>query len=132
MPKSTSSLETTALMIYQKFCGELWNRFGEAAWMSSWEKVYQRDNTSRTDSSGDFLSEIRSIRNPAIHGLLPMLIDEIEDSELAKKHLAEAFDSPEVREVAVYSIGDGAAMSGLIVASDRINGERICLILLLD
>jgi hypothetical protein len=44
-----------------------------------------------------------------------------------------AFDDPAVTELAVYKIGDGAAMAGLLVAARRAaTGETVTLVFLLD
>lgn len=35
-------LEQAALSTYRTFVGELWDRFGEEAWMAPWRPVYER------------------------------------------------------------------------------------------
>jgi len=37
-----ASLEQAALDKYKAFTGELWQRYGEAAWMGPWKEVYAR------------------------------------------------------------------------------------------
>lgn len=39
---ATDDLERIALEKYRFFVGDLWERYGEDAWMGSWRKVYAR------------------------------------------------------------------------------------------
>jgi hypothetical protein len=50
----------------------------------------------------------------------------------AQKALSAAFDDSSVTELEVYNIGDGEAMSGLIVAGRRSKGETAVQVFLLD
>ena len=46
--------------------------------------------------------------------------------------LAAAFDDPAVTELAAYTLGDGAAMAGILVAGRRDDGADTFLVFLLD
>ncbi len=63
----------------------------------------------------------------------PMILDVVEDADAARAALAAAYDDPAVTEMRVFNLGDGEAMSGLLVASRRQGaGEVTFLVFLLD
>ena len=61
-----------------------------------------------------------------------MILDAVENADAAQKALAAAFDDPTVAQLTVFTVGDGAAMSGLLIAGRRSNAEATFLIFLLD
>lgn len=126
--KATDSLEQMALEKYKYFVGELWERYGEDAWMSPWKKVYTR----QTGTKHDIVAELRGIRDFDAALSVPMILDNIEGADKARAALSTAFDDPSVTELLAYNLGDGGAMSGILVAGWRSNGETIFLVFLLD
>jgi hypothetical protein len=46
--------------------------------------------------------------------------------------LSAAFDDPAVRDLLVFNLGDGGAMSGVLFAARRVNGEATFLVFLMD
>jgi hypothetical protein len=50
---------------------------------------------------------------------VPLIVNVNGDVEAAHKALAGAFDAPDVEDLRVYNIGDGAALSGPLVAGQR-------------
>ncbi|WP_373505204.1 hypothetical protein [Aestuariivirga sp.] len=123
---AAAELEDEAKRRYREFTGELWDRWGEAAWMGTWRLVATRD---KDQPVADLLRELtdREIRSSA-----GAMMDGIDDPAAAGQALAAAFDGPAVETLQVYSIGDGAQMSGLIIAARRANGEVTVLVFLLD
>jgi hypothetical protein len=127
--KTVDDLEQAALAKYRYFVGELWERYGEAAWLSQWKEVYTR----QPDTSADIVAELRGIADQAAQLSVPMILDTVQDAEQARAALAAAFDDAAVKELSVYTIGDGAAMSGLLIAARRAaTGESTFLVFLLD
>jgi hypothetical protein len=127
--KTVDDLEQAALAKYRYFVGELWERYGEAAWLSQWKEVYAR----QPDTTADIVAELRGITDQAAQLSVPMILDTVQDAEQARAALAAAFDDPAVTELAVYNTGDGAAMSGLLIAARRAeSGEAAFLVFLLD
>ena len=63
---------------------------------------------------------------------MPLVIEVMDDAQAAKKALAGAYDDPQVADLRIYNIGDGEAMSGLLVAGLRQNGEATFLVALMD
>lgn len=108
-------LDRQALATYKHFVGELWDRFGEDAWMGPWKKVYAREpGTER-----DIVAELRGIADPDASVSVPLVLDLAADAESARAALAAVYDDPTVTDLAVYNLGDGGAMSGLLVAGRR-------------
>lgn len=136
------SLEAYGLSKYRYFCGDKWDQFGEDAWLSGWKLVYQRDVSTTgapvakvsadSDTPFGIVAELRAIPDRSIRSLIPMLIDEVEDPVAAQSALTGGFDSPEVSELAIYSVGDGAAMSGVMIVGRRGTNSLLSLVLLLD
>jgi hypothetical protein len=56
----------------------------------------------------------------------------VNDPDFGKFALSQAFDADNVNELKVFNLGDGGAMSGLLIASRRLNNEATFLAFLLD
>ena len=62
-----------------------------------------------------------------------MLLENVDGAEQARAALAAAYDDPAVTELRVFNLGDGGAMSGLLVAGRRTaTGEAAFLVFLMD
>ena len=127
--KATDSLEQAALAKYKYFVGDQWERFGEAAWMGPWKAVYTRP----ADGKRDIIAELRGITDRDARQSVEMILDNVDAPEKARAALAAAFDDPAVTELRVFNLGDGGAMSGILVAGRRgATGEATFLVFLLD
>jgi hypothetical protein len=124
MVDDTDDLEEVAKQYYQHFVGELWERWGEEAWMAPWQEVYVR----KAQAKHDVVKELEGVEALKPTYSVPLLV-EGEDKAGA---LAAAYDAPQVVDLRVYNIGDGEAMSGLIVAGQRENGEATFVVFLMD
>lgn len=127
MEEATIDIKQAAFAKHQFFCGETWTRFGEANWKSVWNEVFLRHS-----GGTGIVSELRSIREPMVKSIVPMLLDEIENKEVAYAALAKAFDATTVEHLVVFSMGDNNAMSGILIAADRGSEGRIYLAFLMD
>ena len=126
---SGDTLEQAALGRYQYFVGELWERWGEDAWMGPWQEVYARPAGARPD----IVAELRAIDDANARLSVPMILDVVQDNVEGQAALAAVFDDPAVTELRVFTIGDGAAMSGLLIAAARaVTGDGVFLVFLLD
>jgi hypothetical protein len=124
-----TNLEAIALRYYQYFVGKLWEQYGESAWMSVWKQVYVRPNGMHPD----IVAELRAIADPPTAQHIPiLLLSETDDHAKAQHALAAVFDHPQVNDLRVYAIGDGAALSGLLLIGGHPTGETTILISLLD
>jgi hypothetical protein len=122
--KPADNLDKAALKKYEYFVGDLWERFGEDAWMSAWKQVYARP----AGAKHDIVVELNSVTDPAAMNSIPMILD-VANGPSA---LSAAYDDPAVVELKVYNTGDGAAMSGVLVAGRRDNGDATFLVFLYD
>jgi hypothetical protein len=118
-------LEKVALRYYRHFMGDLWERFGEAAWMTPWKPIYTRN----AGAEHDILAALQAIADPTVASLVPLLLDQ---GEAARSALAATYDPEDVANLRIYTIGDGEAMSGLLIAGYRTSGALTVLVLLLD
>jgi hypothetical protein len=116
-----ADLEPAALARYRYFVGELWERYGEAAWLGPWREVYARP----VGAKPDIVAELKGITDPNAALSAPMLLD----NDAAA--LAAVFDDPALTELRVFSVGDGGAMSGLLL-SGRLPAAALFLVFLMD
>jgi hypothetical protein len=127
--KSADDLEQAALAKYRFFTGELWERYGEEAWLGPWKKVYAR----QPGATADIVAELRGITDSGARLSAPMILDNLEGAEKARAALSAAFADAAITDLSVYNIGDGAAMSGLLIAGRRgATGEVAFLVFLMD
>jgi hypothetical protein len=126
--KDSDKLEEAALRKYKYFVGDIWERFGEDAWMSAWRQVYTRP----AGAAYDVVAELKGITDPGALLSVPMILDVVENAEAARQALIAAYDDSAVKELVVYNIGEGGAMSGLLIAGRRSNGETTYLVFLYD
>jgi len=76
---------------------------------------------------------LRAIADPDAAQFVPiLLLTETNNHAKAQQALAVAYDDPQVTDLRIDRIGDGAAMSGLLLAGCRTTGEVTILISLLD
>jgi len=123
-----TELTATALKYYRYFVGELWPRYGETRWMSQWKQVYTR----KAGAGADIVREISAITDEVARQSIPLLFEVNERAQSAEPALSMAYDDVSVTELSVYSLGDGEAMSGLLIAGRRQNGETVIVVCLLD
>ena len=110
-----TDLEQAALAHYRYFVGDLWERYGEAAWLGPWRQLYSRS----PGAAHDIVGELRTLPDHTTALSAGVLLDEAENAAQAQAALVTAFDDPAVTELAVYQLGDGEAMNGLLVAGRR-------------
>lgn len=123
------SLEVRARDMYRYFVGDLWEQYGEDAWMGTWKEVYARATGEQTG----IVDELRAITDPGAAISVPMILDVVENAENGRSALAAVFDSVDVADLRVYTLGDGEAMSGLLIAAARVSRrDAIFLIFLMD
>lgn len=125
----TAALEEMALAKYQFFVGDLWERYGADAWLGLWRRLYTRSD----GAPRNIVVELHALKDRGAAQVAALLIDDVEDAESARAALVAAFDDPAVTELAVYNLGDGGAMNGLLVAGWRqAPHEAIFLVFLID
>ena len=125
---ASGDLEEAALAKYRYFVGELWERWGEDAWMGPWKQVYVREASAKAD----IIAELKGIDDIDARGSVPMILEVVQNADAARKALSAAYDDPAVTELRVLNLGDGEAMSGVLVAGKRESGESTFLVFLMD
>ena len=106
------SVEKKALEHYKNFLGAKCSGEREQAWMQTWKNVFTRAN-----KGSGIVSELASISDAEAKRSVPLLTEFTSDPEAAASALASAFDHEHVKDLSVFRIGDGEAMSGLIVTA---------------
>lgn len=127
--RATDKLSDAALARYRFFVGDLWQRYGEDSWMGPWKQVYSRP----AGAAHDIVAELRSIDDADASISAPMLLDNIDDPAQGRAALAAAYDDALVSELAVFNIGDGGAMSGVVLAGrHKLSDRATILVFLMD
>ena len=126
---ASDSLEQAALKKYQYFVGDLWERYGEDAWMGPWKEVYARP----AGAEADIAAELRGIDDQSTALSAEMILDNVDNADAARAALSAVYDDPAVTELRVFNLGDGEAMSGLLVVGRRVeSADATFLVFLLD
>lgn len=125
---AADELAAAALDNYKYFVGKSWTPSREAAWMSTWQCVYARAAGDRHD----VVAELRDIGDRAVRSSVTMLLDAVDQAAQARQALAAALDDPAVSQLLVYRLGDGEAMSGLLIGARRDDGAAVFLVFLMD
>lgn len=128
LARESDDLADLSKGVYQTFVGDKWQEWGEEAWMSPWKEAYRRPDGIKHD----ILTELRAIDDFDTQMAVEQILDNIEDPQKAQQALAAAYDPAEVADLRAFNIGDGEAMSGLLLAGQRLNGAATLLVFLLD
>jgi hypothetical protein len=126
--EQSASLEADGFAKYKFFVGEVWERLGEENWKNGWSLVYARD----VRASPDIVTELRSLPDRLARQSAEMLLDNLEDPEMAIGVLREAFDNSLVNELRIFNIGDTNAMSGIMIGARLTGTGSLFLALLMD
>ena len=123
-----ADLETLAKKYYRYFTGTKWDDWGEATWMSAWKEVYVR----QPGAPGRVADELQNIKDLNASLSISMILTVVDQADKAVQALKNAYDQPDLVDFRVYTIGDGQAMSGLLLAGERENREATFLVFLMD
>ncbi len=96
--------------------------------MGPWKEVYFRDD----ESNKDIVRELKGIQDQDARFSVPLLLEAGQDPDAIQKTLSAAFDDPAVTELKVFNIGDGEAVSGLILAARRQESDEGTVVVLMD
>ena len=123
-----ADLEEVAKKYYEHFVGKKWQEQGEETWMDPWKEVYVRPAKAKADIE----KELTGIKDFMVQMQVDMILNNIEEAAAAKKALSTAYDAADVVDLRAYYIGDGDAMSGILLAGKRENGDATFLTFLYD
>lgn len=122
-------LETVARGVYETFVGKMWSDFGPEVWLANFVELASRG----ANRGSKILDILRSLEDPTTRSAAALMLDGGTDPEASAGVLERAFDHAAISELRVFAIGDGGAMSGLIIASrDTECMEDILLSFLMD
>lgn len=122
-------LEGTARAVYRDFVGEVWDRFGASTWLGEWSELVSRE----TPDGPSVLKLLSALDDPQARSAADVLVTGSVDPDAAKHALEAAFDRPAVSELTIYRIGDGDAMSGLLIAArEHATSAATFLVFLMD
>ena len=128
VPQS-DDLAEAALAYYQFFVGEAWAKLGAEAWMGPWQEVYARP----IGGERNIVTELGAITDRSAKISTSVFLEGVSDPAGAKSALAVAFDEATVSKLAIYNVGDDAALSGILIAGQRGSlGETTFVTFLLD
>lgn len=96
--------------------------------MGPWQQVYERPRGAKAD----IVAELQGITDQHAAISVPMILEVVEDADAARAALSAVFDDPAISELKVFDLGDGEAMSGLLVAGRSTTGDAVFLVFLLD
>lgn len=94
--------------------------------MGAWKLIHRRAGTR------NIITELRQLADPQARSSAELMIDATAEADDGKAALSAAFDDAAVSELLVFSIGDSAAMTGLLVAARRSNGDATFLVFMMD
>ncbi len=123
---SGDPVEHFAREVYRSFVGESWDRFGEAAWLGPWLQVLS------SPQIGGIVSSLRAIQDPAARSSAEVFLEACSDPTAAEAALTSTFDDPAASERAVFRIGDGAALSGILLAARTSEDGLVAVVFLMD
>ena len=123
-----ANLESPALAWYQHFAGKSWEQFGPDNWLANWRLVLARDK----GQSKNIVAELQTIGDQQAMLSASMLVENHEDPKLAKLALTQGFDDPSIEDLRAYRIGDGQAMSGILIAARCQRVGSVYLVFLMD
>ena len=96
--------------------------------MAAWQRVYARPPGIR----GDIVAELRGIQDPEARSSISMLLDGHETPGAGKQALSAVYDDAGMENIHVYTLGDGAALSGVLIAGRARSGATTLLVFLMD
>lgn len=97
-------------------------------WQSHWKLVYKR----LQEQTKDILKELQEHADRATRLSVGTMLEGHEDAEQATVQFTNFCNDPAVEQLEIYRIGDGEALSGVLVAASGSDFGKGCLIFLLD
>jgi hypothetical protein len=115
----TESLDAVSLDHNLKFLGKKWAPESEGSWSDNWKECYRRP----LNGSGDILTELRQVKEADAKQSIQLLTEFIDPKEDGQRALEGAFNSQDVQQLAVHTIGDVEAYSGAMISALYTSGK---------
>jgi hypothetical protein len=126
--KPTETSASIAWEHFKSFLGPKWTPERQKAWEGGWKLLYTRPAAAE----GNIMAELGSISDPEGKRAIPLLTELIEDADTAKKALTAAFNHADVRQLSMHHLGDGEAISGIMISALYNDGMACSVIALMD
>jgi hypothetical protein len=105
----------------------MWQQSGPDNWLREWQMVYRRANNSQS-----IINELEAIGDPLVRMNAATMLEGAADPSTARSALQRAFDYPTLEDLQIFKLGDGGAMSGILIAGRRASNEMAFVAFLLD
>jgi hypothetical protein len=108
---------------FKQYLGSKYTDATASQWKRGWEKVYVRN--LKTDSSQNINTELSRHKDSRVKSSVPLLLEFVQPVVKARQALGGVYNRKDIKELAIFIVGDGEAYSGLIIAG-RYKDETGC------
>lgn len=123
-------IDTVAWSHFKQYLGPKYTDETASQWKKGWAKVYVRD--LRGDSSHNINTELSRHKDPRVKASVPLLLEFVQPVVKARQALGGVYNRKDIKELAIFVIGDGEAYSGLLIAGRYEDGTGCTLIAMAD
>jgi hypothetical protein len=128
--QQSEELDSVAWGHFTEYLGSKYSQETALRWKSGWAKVYVRNLGS--DSSHNINTELSRHKDPRVKTSVPLLLEIVQPVVKARQALAGVYNRKDIKELAIFVIGDGEAYSGLLIAGRYKDGTGCTLIAMAD
>lgn len=123
-------IDSVAWSHFKQYLGPKYTDTTASQWKKGWAKVYVRDLLS--DSSHNINTELSRHKDPRVKASVPLLLEFVQPVVKARQALGGVYNRKDIKELAIFVIGDGEAYSGLLIAGRYADGTGCTLIAMAD
>lgn len=123
-------IDSVAWAKFKAYLGPKYTDASAPYWKKGWEKVYVRK--VHPDSSSNINTELSRHKDPRVKASVPLLLEFVQPVVKARQALAGVYNRKDIKELAIFVIGDGEAYSGLLIAGRYKDGTGCTLVAMSD
>ena len=123
-------LDTVAWQQFKQYLGPKYTDASASQWKKGWEKVYVRK--VHPDSSKNINTELNQHKDPRVKSVVPLVLEFVQPVVKVRQTLAGVYNRKDIKELAIFLIGDGEAYSGLLITGRYKDGTGCTLIAMAD
>jgi hypothetical protein len=128
--EDSKELDSVAWGHFTEYLGSKYSQETASLWKKGWAKVYVRN--LRSDSSHNINTELNRHKDPRVKSSVPLLLEFVQPVVKARQALGGVYNRKDIKELAIFVIGDGEAYSGLLIAWRYEDGTGCTLIAMAD
>lgn len=128
--ENTGAIDSVAWTQFKEYLGPMYTDASAARWKKGWEKVYVRK--VHPDSSKNINTELNQHKDPRVKSAVPLLLEFVQPVVKARQALAGVYNRKDIKELAIFLVGDGEAYSGLLIAGRYKDGTGCTLVAMSD